>query len=93
MIKKFKCKETEKIFNAIRSNKIPFDIQDRAFRKLHAIDVSNNISDLKIPPSNNLEPLKGVRQGQYSIRINDQYRICFKWLDNSAFDVEIVDYH
>lgn len=93
MIKSFKCNETKRIFNGIYSKKLPFEIQRRAFIRLHALDVSNDISDLKTPPSNNLEQLKGDRKGQYSIRINDQYRICFRWLDNSAFEVEIIDYH
>jgi len=93
MIKSFKCKETEKIFRGRTSRKIPSEIQRRAFFKLYSIESSNEIIDLKTPPSNNLEQLKGDRKGQYSIRINDQFRICFRWLDNSAFDVEIVDYH
>jgi toxin HigB-1 len=93
MIKSFKNKETEKIFKSIRSNKIPPDIYKRAFIKLHSIDVANDIIDLKDPPSNNLEVLKGTRKGLCSIRINDQWRICFKWNDNNAYDVEIVDYH
>ena len=93
MIKSFKCKETEKIFNGIFSKKLPQDIQRRALIKLHSIDVAENVSDLIIPPSNFLEQLSGDRQGQYSIRVNQQYRICFKWIDNNAYDIEIVDYH
>jgi toxin HigB-1 len=93
MIKSFKCKETEKIFKRIISKKFPAEIFKRAFVKLHSIDVANDINDLRIPPSNNLEALKGNRKGQYSIRINDQWRICFIWNDNDAHDVEIVDYH
>ena len=93
MIKSFKCKETEKIFRGVFSKKIPQDLQQRALIKLHMIDTAENISDLRIPPANFLEQLQGDRAGQYSIRINQQYRICFKWLDNNAFDVEIVDYH
>lgn len=93
MIKNFKCKETEKIFNGKFSKKLPNEIQRRALIKLHSIDVAEDIKDLLIPPSNKLEQLSGDRKGQYSIRINDQYRICFIWHDNNALDVEIVDYH
>lgn len=93
MIKSFKCKETEKIWNEVFSKKLPFEIQKRALQKLLLIEFAACIADLKVPPRNCLEYLKGDRQGQYSIRINDKYRICFRWLDNYAFDVEIVDYH
>ena len=93
MIKSFKCKETEKIWKGLFSKKLPHDIQGRALQILMMLNVSACIEDLKIPPSNRLEQLTGDRQGQYSIRINNQYRICFKWLDNHSFDVEIVDYH
>lgn len=93
MIKSFKCKETEKIWKEEFSKKIPINIQKRALQKLRMLHVSSNLDDLRIPPSNHLEALKNDRQGQYSIRINDQYRICFKWLDNHSFDVEIIDYH
>ena len=93
MIKTFKCKETEKIFNCKFSKKLPHDIQGRALIKLHSLDIAEDIKDLLIPPSNKLEQLSGDRKGQYSIRINDQYRVCFSWVDNNAYDVEIVDYH
>ena len=93
MIKNFKCKETEKIFNGKFSKKLPQEIQRRALIKLYSIDVAEDVKDLLIPPSNKLELLSGNRKGQYSIRINDQYRICFIWHDNNALDVEIVDYH
>ena len=93
MIKTFKCKETEKIFNSKFSKKLPHDIQGRALIKLHSLDIAEDIKDLLIPPSNKLEQLSGDRKGQYSIRINDQYRVCFSWVDNNAYDVEIVDYH
>jgi len=93
MIKSFKSKETEKIFKGKFSKKLPQEIQFRALIKLHSIDVSECINDLRTPPSNHLELLQGDRSGQYSIKINDQYRICFNWLDNSAFNVEITDYH
>lgn len=91
MIKTFKCKETEKIFNGKFSKKLPHDIQGRALIKLHSLDIAEDIKDLLIPPSNKLEQLSGDRKGQYSIRINDQYRVCFSWVDNNAYDVEIVD--
>ena len=93
MIKTFKCKETEKIFNGKFSKKLPHDIQGRALIKLHSLDIAEDIKDLLIPPSNKLEQLSGDRKGQYSIRINDQYRVCFSWVDNNAYDIEIVDYH
>lgn len=93
MIKSFKSKETEKVFSGTFSKKLPPEIQKRALQKLRMLDASSVLDDLKIPPSNNLETLSGNRQGQYSIRINDKYRICFRWLDNHSFDVEIVDYH
>jgi toxin HigB-1 len=93
MIKAFKCSETEKVFDGIRSRKIPPDIQNVARRKLRMIDSAYNLDDLRIPPANRLEQLKGNREGQYSIRINDKYRICFVWDANNAYDVEIVDYH
>lgn len=93
MIKSFKCKETEKIWNEEFSKKLPHDIQKRALRKLMMLNVATVLEDLRIPPNNRLEALTGDRQGQYSIRINDQYRVCFRWLDNHSFDVEIVDYH
>lgn len=93
MIKSFKSKETEKVFSGTFSKKLPPEIQKRALQKLRMLDASSVLDDLKIPPSNNLETLSGNRQGQYSIRINDKYRICFRWLDTHSFDVEIVDYH
>ncbi len=93
MIKNFKCKETQKIFNGSFSKKLPHDIQKIAFRKLLMLNASLRLSDLKIPPNNKLEALTNNRKGQYSIRINDQFRICFYWVDNDAENVEIVDYH
>lgn len=93
MIKTFKCKETKKIFYRQYSRKLPRGIQKVAFRKLRMIDRSKTLTDLKVPPANRLEPLSGQRKGQYSIRINDQWRICFKWIDNNASEVEITDYH
>ena len=93
MIRNFKDKETEKIWNQIYSRKLPKEMQSIALRKLILIHRSLDINDLRVPPGNRLEPLTGNRKGQYSIRINKQWRICFKWEDNNAFDVEITDYH
>ena len=93
MIKSFKSKEAQKIWNEEFSKKLPTTIQKRALQKLMMLNIASSINDLQIPPSNHLEALSGDRQGQFSIRINDQYRICFRWLDNHSFDVEIVDYH
>ncbi|MBF0410405.1 MAG: type II toxin-antitoxin system RelE/ParE family toxin [Candidatus Riflebacteria bacterium] len=93
MIKSFQCKETEKIFNREFSKKIPESIQTVAFRKLRMLNRSSTINDLRVPPSNHLEQFSGNRKGQYSIRVNDQYRICFHWSNGDAMNVEIVDYH
>ena len=75
------------------SKKLPAEIQRRALIKLHMIDAAEDVTDLRIPPANFLEQLQGDRIGQHSIRINQQYRICFKWIENNAHDLEIVDYH
>ncbi|MDR4499809.1 MAG: type II toxin-antitoxin system RelE/ParE family toxin [Candidatus Scalindua sp.] len=93
MIKNFVCKETEKIFNRRISLKLPRDIQKTARRKLEILEGVEILSDLLIPPSNHLEKLSKDRKGQYSIRINDQWRICFEWREGNAYNVEIVDYH
>ena len=93
MIKSFKCKETEKIFNREYSLKLPVDIQRTALRKLLMIHAAININDLRVPPANHLEQLKGGRRGQHSIRINEQWRICFKWAAGNAYELEIIDYH
>lgn len=93
MIKSFGSKETEKIWLGEISKKLPFDIQKKARIKLRIINNSISLIDLKIPPSNRLELLKGGRKGQYSIRINDQWRICFIWNEGHAYNVEILDYH
>lgn len=93
MIKSIKSGETAKIFNQEYSPKLPPDIQRTALRKLWMIDAAQNIQDLRVPPANRLEKLKGSRRGQYSIRINDQWRICFTWQQRDAYEVEIVDYH
>lgn len=93
MIRNFKDKETQKIFERQRSRKLPSDIQQVALRKLRMLNRSQALQELRIPPANRLERLSGDRDGQYSIRINDQWRICFDWKDGDAMNVEIVDYH
>lgn len=93
MIKSFKDKETEKVFRRQYSRRLPQDIQRAALRRLAYLHSAKEINDLRAPPSNRLEKLSGDRQGQYSLRINDQWRICFEWVDNNAYEVEIVDYH
>jgi proteic killer suppression protein len=93
MIKSFKCKETEKIFNREYSLKFPNDIQRNAMKKLWMIDAAPDLRSLTVSPSNHLEALKGKRKGQHSIRINLQWRICFRWKSGDAYDIEIVDYH
>jgi proteic killer suppression protein len=93
MIKSFRDKETSLVYDEHFSRKLPRNIQQRALGKLQQLDAAGDLRDLSIPPSNMLEALKGDRLGQWSIRINQQWRICFKWRDGHAFDVEIVDYH
>ena len=93
MIKSFRDKETGKIFNRTPSRKLPADIQQATLRKLRLLSNAQNLQDLKIPPGNRLEKLKGDREGQHSIRINEQWRICFIWKDGNAYEVEITDYH
>ncbi len=93
MIRSFHGKETEKVFHREFSRKLPGDIQSVALRKLLVLNAAAHLDDLRAPPSNRLEALKGIRTGQYSIRINDQWRICFRWHNDHAYDVEVVDYH
>ncbi len=93
MIKSFKCKETENIFYRNFSRKFPQNIQRTALKKLRMLNRSNTLNDLRVPPANRLEALHGNRKGQFSIRINDQWRICFEWLNGESKNVEIVDYH
>jgi proteic killer suppression protein len=93
VIRNFKDKETQKIFERQRSRKLPSDIQQVALRKLRMLNRSQTLQELRIPPANRLERLSGDRDGQYSIWINDQWRICFDWQDGDAMNVEIVDYH
>ncbi len=91
MIKSFQCKDTEKLFNDIEVPRFK-NISRVARRKLEMINAAPSIQSLRVPPGNRLEQLKGEREGQYSIRINAQWRICFRWIDGNAVDVEIIDY-
>jgi proteic killer suppression protein len=93
VIRTFRCSETEGIFNLRRSRRLPGEIQQVALRKLRMINRSASVDDLRIPPANRLEKLVGNRSGQWSILINSQWRVCFRWKDGDAFDVEIIDYH
>ena len=93
MIRGFACKESDRLFNDEPSRRLPTQIQRVARRKLLLLHQARRLGDLRVPPGNRLEALKGDRVGQQSIRINDQWRICFRWQAEDAFDVEIVDYH
>ena len=93
MIRSFRCKETGKIFRRQFSKKFHLDVQHIALRKLVMLDAAETLQDLRVPLSNRLEKLLGGRRGQHSIRVNNQWRICFRWRDGDAYDVEIVDYH
>lgn len=93
MINSFSCKETEKIWNGEASRKFPRDMQNRSLRKLRQLDAALTVDDLKNPPGNRLEDLKGDRSGQKSIRINQRWRICFRWENGEVHEVHIVDYH
>lgn len=93
MISSFASKETELVFRGTVSRKLPYDIQRTARRKLLYLHEADDLRDLLAPPGNRLEKLSGDREGQYSIRVNDQWRICFRWEGHRAYDVEIVDYH
>ena len=93
MIKSFKDDETEKIYNRLRARRLPSDIQKDVLRRLRMMNNAVSLTDLRIPPANRLEKLRGDRKGQHSIRINERWRICFKWFDENAYEVEIVDYH
>jgi proteic killer suppression protein len=93
VIKTFGDKESEKIWKGIRSKKLPIDIQDVARRKLRMINNAQDINDLRIPPANRLEKLKGELRDFYSIRINIQWRVIFKWINNDAYEIEVTDYH
>jgi proteic killer suppression protein len=93
VIASFRDTETEKLWQLGKSRHLPADLHRRAFKKLAILNAAIALDNLKVPPGNRLEVLRGDRSGQHSIRINDQYRVCFVWRDGNAFDVEIVDYH
>jgi proteic killer suppression protein len=93
MIASFRDKETETLWRTGKSRRIPADLRLRAFKKLAILNATVTLDNLKVPPGNQLEALRGSRAGQHSIRINDQYRVCFIWRSGNAFEVEIVDYH
>jgi len=93
VIKSFRSKETEKLFLRQRAVHLPTDVQRLALRKLLLLDAAEKLDDLRVPPGNRLEKLTGDQQGQHSIRINDQWRICFRWSEGDAYEVEIADYH
>lgn len=93
MIKTFADRTTEEFWRTGRSRKVPHQIQRIAARKLQTLDSAKELNELRTPPGNRLEALRGDRAGQYSIRINDQFRVCFKWLEGAAYAVEIADYH
>jgi proteic killer suppression protein len=93
VIKSFKDAEAEKIYRRQYSRKLPVDIQPIALRKLRMLNNAISLNDLRVPPANRLEKLTGSRERQYSIRINDRWRICFEWQEGNAYQVEIVDYH
>jgi toxin HigB-1 len=93
MIASFADRETAIVWDGHRSRRLPPDIQGSALRKLRVLNNAQRLGDLRVPPANRLEALKADRSGQHSIRINDQWRICFRWNDGNAFDVEITEYH
>ena len=93
MIKSLRDRDAERLFNRERIKRLGSDVQRRALRKLRMLDAATTLEDLRVPPANRLEKLKGDRDGQHSIRINEQWRICFRWRSGDAHDVEIVDYH
>ena len=93
MIRSFRCQETEKVYQREISRRLPQDIQRVAMRKLWMLDAATDLNALRVPPANRLEALHGNRRGQHSMRINQQWRVCFRCQDGDAYDVEIVDYH
>jgi proteic killer suppression protein len=93
MIRGFRDSETERLFRRERASKLARPLRRAALRKLLLLDAAESLDDLRVPPGNRLEKLAGDRQGQYSIRVNDQYRVCFRWESGDAHDVEVVDYH
>jgi toxin HigB-1 len=93
VIRSFADRETERTFQRLPGKRLSLDVQRIAYRKLVVIDAAESINDLRIPPGNRLEKLKGNREGQHSIRVNERWRICFRWKAGDAYDVEITDYH
>lgn len=93
MIRDFADKEAERLWDGVPSRRLPADIQQVARRKLRMLNNAATLDDLRVPPANRLEALKGDRKGQHGIRINDQWRVCFRWKNGDAYGVEIVDYH
>ena len=93
MIRSFADKETQRLFRGRKSKAVPPELRERALSKLLVLNAATNIEDLRAPPGNRLEKLRGDREGQYSIRVNRQYRVCFSWIGADAHDVEITDYH
>jgi proteic killer suppression protein len=93
MIRVFRDKDTERLFRRERARRFPSPVSRVALRKLLLLDAAESLDDLRVPPGNRLEKLRGDRKGQYSIRVNDQWRVCFRWQDGDAYDVEITDYH
>jgi proteic killer suppression protein len=93
MIRSFRDRDTRRVFLRERLRRLPVDVQRIAQRKLAILHAAESLQDLRVPPGNRLERLSGDREGQYSIRINDQWRVCFRWSEGDAHDVEIVDYH
>ncbi len=93
VIRSFRDRETERVFERERSRRLPPNVQRQAHRKLLVVDAAQALDDLRVPPGNRLERLSGDRKGQYSIRVNDQWRICFRWERGEAYDVEVADYH
>jgi proteic killer suppression protein len=93
MIKTFADRRTQELYVTGRSKRFPADVAQRAARKLEYVDLATRLDDLKVPPGNRLHALEGQRKGQYSISVNDQWRICFEFSDGDAYDVEICDYH
>lgn len=93
MIETFRDAETERLWKEERRRRIPANIHKAALKKLQMLNAAGALGDLALPPGNRLERLRGDREGQYSIRINDQYRACFEWREGNAYDVEITDYH
>jgi proteic killer suppression protein len=93
VIRSFADKETQRLFRGRKSKAVPTELRERALSKLLVLNAATNVEDLRAPPGNRLEKLRGDREGQWSIRVNRQYRVCFSWIGADAHDVEITDYH